>query len=190
MPQLAGKAGKAKSYAEQLFVFPQIGSLSEPDARLALQAPVKAEGVLFTDEALAAIFRETKGYPYFLQEWGSQAWNSATTSPIDADGVRVASAAAIAELDKGFFRVRFDRLTPREKDHLRALAELGDQMQRSGDVARVLGLKSEGVATLRAGLIAKGMIYSPQHGDTAFTVPLFAEFMKRVMPEPPRHKRR
>ena len=101
---------------------------------------------------------------------------------IELKDVRKATKAAIANLDESFFRVRFDRLTPREQDYLRALAELGGEPQRSGEVARLLGAQSESVAPLRAGLIAKGMIYSPRHGETAFTVPLFDEFMKRTMP--------
>lgn len=186
LPQLAGNTGRAKSYAERLFVFPQVGALSESDSRIALQEPVRAEGVAFTDAALAEIYRQTRGYPYFLQEWGSQSWNLAARSPIDADVVREASRRAITSLDQSFFRVRFDRLTPREKDYLRALAELGNSPQRSGEIAQLLGVRSESVAPLRAALIGKGMIYSPQHGDTAFTVPLFDEFMKRIMPDLPK----
>jgi DNA-binding CsgD family transcriptional regulator len=190
LPQLAGNTGRAKSYAERLFVFPAVGALQRADADIALQEPVRTEGVLFTDAALAEIYRQTKGYPYFLQEWGSQSWNTALHSPIDADIVAAASATAIANLDQSFFRVRFDRLTPREKEYLRALAELGNHPQRSGEIAQMLGVKSESVAPLRAGLIGKGMIYSPQHGDTAFTVPLFDEFMKRIMPASPGKKLR
>lgn len=190
LPQLAGNTGRAKSYAERLFVFPQVGALSEKDARIALQEPMRTEGMAFTDAALTGIFRQTRGYPYFLQEWGSQSWNLAESSPIDIDVVRVASRRAVTSLDQSFFRVRFDRLTPREKDYLRALAELGNSPQRSGEIAQLLGVKSESVAPLRAALIGKGMIYSPQHGDTAFTVPLFDEFMKRIMPELPKPKRK
>jgi hypothetical protein len=190
LPQLAGNTGRAKSYAERLFVFPQVGPLKEGDARIALQEPVRTQGVIFTEAALAEIHNQTKGFPYFLQEWGSQSWNLATKSPIDVDVVREASKRAITNLDQSFFRVRFDRLTPREKDYLRALAELGNNPQRSGEIAQMLGVKSESVAPLRAGLIGKGMIYSPQHGDTAFTVPLFDKFMKRVMPDLPKPKRK
>lgn len=189
LPQLAANAGRAKSYAERLFVFLRIGALSEPDARVAIQEPARAEGVHFADAALAEIFRHTRGYPYFLQEWAYQSWNEAPSSPIDVDVVRAATKAALENLDRSFFRVRFDRLTPREQDYLRALAELGDQPQRSGAVAQVLGATSEQVAPLRAGLIGKGMIYSPQHGDTAFTVPLFDQFMKRIMPGSPKRRR-
>jgi hypothetical protein len=190
LPQLAGNTGRAKSYAERLFLFPVVGALGDRDARIALQEPARSEGASFTEAALDEIYRQTKGYPYFLQEWGSQSWNTAPESPIDVAAVREASAKAIANLDESFFRVRFDRLTPREKVYLRALAELGNNPQRSGEIAQMLGVRSEGVAPLRASLIAKGMIYSPQHGDTAFTVPLFDEFMKRIMPDLPAPKKR
>lgn len=190
LPQLAGNTGSAKSYAERLFLFPKIGPLPRADARKALQEPVTSLGVSFTDEALDEIFLQTEGYPYFLQEWGSQSWRGAQRSPIDVDVVRLASRDAIQSLDKNFFTVRFDRLTPREKDYLRALAELGSEPQRSGEIASVLSMSSESAAPLRSGLISKGMIYSPQHGDTAFTVPLFDQFMKRTMPDVPRPRPR
>jgi hypothetical protein len=190
LPQLAGNIGRAKSYAERLFLFPPVGALTETDATTALQEPALHEGVAFTPAALAEIYHQTKGYPYFLQEWGSQTWNAAQFSPVDRDVVCQATVQAIADLDQSFFRVRFDRLTPREKVYLRALAELGDQPRRSGEIASLLGVKSESVAPLRAGLINKGMIYSPQHGETAFTVPLFDEFMKRTMPALPIPRRR
>jgi hypothetical protein len=185
LPQLVGNAGRSKSYAERLFDYPAVGQLKISDARKALQEPVKAQGVEFTDEAMDEIIRVTQGYPYFLQEWGYQAWNIAQTSPIDVNVVTLATTKSIERLDQSFFRVRFDRLTPREKDYLRALAELGTNPQRSGDIAQMLGVHSRSVAPLRNGLIKKGMIYSPQHGDTAFTVPLFEEFMRRIMPKMP-----
>lgn len=190
LPQLVAKAGRAKSYAERLFSYPQLGPLKKDDAILALQVPVEKEGVSFTDEALEEIIRVTEGYPYFLQEWGYQAWNLAKDSPIDIATIKQATEASIPKLDQDFFRVRFDRLTPREKDYLRALAELGSDSQRSGDIAEKLGLKVQGVAPLRNGLIKKGMIYAPNHGDTAFTVPLFETFMKRAMPEMPLAKKK
>jgi hypothetical protein len=190
LPQLAANTGRAKSYAERLFIFTEVGALKPEDVEIALQEPVRAEGALFTSGALSEIERQTQGYPYFIQEWGSQSWIVARNSPIDIDAVREATGQAIKHLDQSFFRVRFDRLTPREKGYLRALAELGNNPQRSGDIAQLLGAKSEDVAALRAGLIGKGMIYSPQHGDTAFTVPLFDEFMKRTMPDLPRRRKR
>jgi hypothetical protein len=112
----------------------------------------------------------------------AQAWNLATRSPIDIEVVHEATRESIERLDANFFRVRFDRLTPREKQYLRALADLGDTTQRSGEIAERLGVKVQSIAPVRNGLIKKGMIYSPAHGDTAFTVPLFADFMKRIMP--------
>ena len=183
LPQLVALAGRAKSYAERLFQFPELGPLQPEDAAAALQEPVMEQQVRFSDESLKEIIRETQGYPYFLQEWGYQVWNMATQSPIEIDVVRQAALESIKRLDANFFRVRFDRLTPREKEYLRALAEMGEGPHRSGDVADRLGVKVQSVAPIRNGLIKKGMIYSPAHGDTAFTVPLFGDFMKRIMPQ-------
>jgi hypothetical protein len=183
LPQLVALAGRSKSYAERLFVYPEIGALSPVDARKALQGPVQQQQVSFTDNALKELVRVTHGYPYFLQEWGYHAWNLAPASPIDVDVVQQTNSVAIAKLDESFFRVRFDRLTPREREYMRALADFGSGAHRSGDIADRLGVRMESVAPLRGGLIRKGMIYSPAYGDTAFTVPLFDEFMVRTMPE-------
>jgi len=137
--------------------------------------------VEFSAEALREIFRLTRGYPYFLQEWGYQSWNHAQSSPITLETVQGATADIVRRLDQNFFRVRFDRLTPREKEYLRAMAQLGPGPHRSSDVAKVLDAKVTGLGPVRAELIRKGMIYSPVYGEMAFTVPLFDEFMKRVM---------
>lgn len=182
LPQLVAHAGKAKSYSERLFRYPHIGPLNEGDAKRALRDPAQREGIDFTDDALNEIVRITQGYPYFLQEWAYQAWNLADHSPIDTFVIKQATKIALNRLDESFFRVRFDRLTPREKDYLRALAEFGAKPQRSGDVALKLGMDVNTAAPLRNSLIKKGMIYSPLHGDTAFTVPLFEDFMKRTIP--------
>jgi len=182
LPQLRALAGHAKSYAERMFDFPPIGPLSDPEAKEAITKPAHAEGVSFTEDALDEILNKTKGYPYFLQEWGKHSWNVAAQSPITKSDVEAASAAAVAALDHSFFRVRFDRLTPSERKYLRAMAELGAGPHRSGDIATVLGKKVSALGPLRERIIGKGMIYSPNHGDTAFTVPLFDEFMKRIMP--------
>ncbi len=183
LPQLQGLAGESKSYAERLFDYPQVGALPFHDAYKALQGPVMIEGVRFNEDAIEEIIRITQGYPYYLQEWGSHVWNLASHSPIELDVVKNATTLVISALDKNFFKVRFDRLTPREKEYLRALAELGPLPQRSGDIAEKMGKKVNAVGPLRDGLIKKGMLYSPAHGDTAFTVPLFDEFMKREMPD-------
>jgi hypothetical protein len=182
LPQLRGKMGRAKSYAERLFDFPEVGALDEAAARLAITKPLDGNGVSITSEALDRIVNETKGYPYFLQEWGKHAWESAENSPITAEDITAASRSTIAALDESFFRVRFDRLTPAEKRYLRAMSELGPGPHRSGDVAKELGLKVTSLGPTRGNLIAKGMVWSPSHGDTAFTVPLFDEFMRRTMP--------
>lgn len=186
LPQLIGQMGRAKSYAERLFEFVEIDRLDDEAARAALCVPAEKEGVAFAPEAIAEILRQTMGYPYFLQEWGRHSWNVAGASPISRADARRATTLAVAELDAGFFRVRFDRLTPAEKRYLRAMAELGPGPHRSGDIAECLGKDVTSVAPVRSTLVAKGMIYSPAHGDTAFTVPLFDGFMKRIMPELPR----
>ena len=183
LPILPGLAGESKSYAERLFSFPDIGALSEADTAKALREPAQAVGVTFDPSELGEVFRLTKGYPYFLQEWGYQAWNLATSSPITLQIVQDATATVIPRLDQNFFRVRFDRLTPSEKNFLRAMAELGPGAHRTGDIAQTLGVKITSLGPVRAKLINKGMIYSPAHGDMAFTVPLFNEFMVRVMPK-------
>lgn len=182
LPQLPGRMGEAKSYAERLFEFPEIGPLAPSDATAALCKPAIEMKVEFHEQAVTKIIEETQGYPYFLQEWGKHAWDVAERSPIGLSDVEVASRSAIAALDESFFRVRFDRLTPSEKKYLRAMSELGPGPHRSGDIAGVLKRKVESVAFIRNALIGKGMIWSPSHGDTAFTVPLFDEFMKRIMP--------
>jgi hypothetical protein len=182
LPQLPGRMGRAKSYAERLFDFPQVGPLSPEAARIAIAKPASDQGVKVTDDALQRIFQETHGYPYFLQEWGKHAWDAAEAPPITLDDVELASKTAVAALDESFFRVRFDRLTPLEKKYLRAMAELGPGPHRSGDISDQLSREVTSLGPTRSQLIAKGMIWSPSHGDTAFTVPLFDEFMRRIMP--------
>lgn len=183
LPQLVGQAGKAKSYAERLFLYPQIGPLNSEEAKKAIEVPAQKLNVYYQNEAINEILSQTKGYPYFLQEWGKHCWQTASTSPITKEDAEKASLIAIAELDASFFRVRFDRLTPSEKKYLRAMAELGEGFQRSGDIATLLNKEVQAVAPTRASLINKGMLYSPEHGENAFTVPLFGGYMKRVMPE-------
>ena len=185
LPQLPGRLGKAKSYAERLFDFPFIGPLSPDESREALVEPAAAEDAGFEPEAVDLIIEKTQGYPYFLQEWGKHSWDAAAKSPITLADAETASITALAALDAGFFHVRFDRLTPKEKDYLRAMAELGPGPHRSGDIAEKLQKSVQSYAPLRNQLINKGMIWSPSHGDTAFTVPLFDQYMKRIMPDFP-----
>ena len=181
LPQLIGRAGRAKSYAERLFEYPEIGPLADTEAKKALVAPAKKLNVAYEAAALDEILAQTKAYPYFLQEWGKHSWNSAHHSPITLQDAVSSTDLAIAELDSNFFRVRFDRLTPAEKKYLRAMAELGPGPHKSGTIAQLLNKKVQMVAPTRASLISKGMIYSSSHGDNSFTVPLFDGYMKRVM---------
>lgn len=181
LPQLAGQAGDAKSYAERLFDFPRLGALAEADAWKAIRDPVEDEGAAISDEALQEIFAQTHGYPYFLQEWGYSAWNIAKGDSITAEDAQAATDDSIRKLDGSFFRVRFDRTTPAEREYMRCLAELGDGPQRSSDVATTLGRKAASLGPVRDSLIKKGMLYSPEYGLIAFTVPLFDEFLRRVV---------
>lgn len=182
LPQLPGRMGRAKSYAERLFDFPFVGPLDANAAHAALEVPARELGVSYEPAATELILQATEGYPYFLQEWGKHAWDVANASPITQHDVQAASTEATAALDESFFRVRFDRLTPSEKRYLRAMAELGRGPHRSGDIAAVLERKVTALGPTRNKLIDKGMIWSPSHGDTAFTVPMFDTFMRRIMP--------
>ncbi len=183
LPQVMGMAGATRSYAERMFEFPTVEALNQVDSGLALSIPTGKQGVTWTDAALARVWRDTGGYPYFLQEWGYHSWNVASGSVITADDVYKARAAAIMQLDENFFRVRFGRLTPKERDYVRAMAELGPGPHRSSAVAELMGVRVQALSSYRSRLIDKGMIYSPEHGDTAFSVPLFDRFMKRIMPD-------
>jgi hypothetical protein len=182
LPQIHALAGNSKSYSERLFRFPEIGALGIEEATQAIQRPATSEGAIFTDGAINKILSVTQRYPYFLQQWAYESWNSSPTEHINQAVVEQASIKAIDELDKSFFKVRFDRCTPAEKRYMRALAEFGSGKHRSGDIAEKLGVKVNTVAPVRSSLIKKGMIYSPSHGDTVFTVPLFDEYMKRAIP--------
>lgn len=190
LPQLAKLAGDAKSYAERLFRYPPVDKLDAAAAEAAIRKPIEDEGAAVQPEAVRLIRERTRGYPYFLQEWGYHAWDAAPRSPITVRDVEIASVDATERLDQDFFRVRFDRLTDREKDYLRAMAQLGPGTHRSGDIAAALGIEISSAAPLRDSLIKKGMIYSEKHGRSAFTVPMFDEYMRRAMPHwtppPPR----
>lgn len=179
LPQIAALSGDAKSYAERLFTFPPIDALPDSAAKEAVEQPIREEGESIEAWALDEIIQKTRGYPYFLQEWAFQAWNTAIQSPITSADVGAAAERAIQRLDDGFFKVRFDRLTPKEREYVVAMAKLGSGPYRSSDVAEVLGEQMTSLGPRRAQIIAKGMIYSPAHGDIAFTVPMFDEYLKR-----------
>lgn len=182
LPQILGKMGDAKSYAERLFEFPAVTALQKEDAIAAIEKPARAYDVIFEQDALEEIVNITKGYPYFLQEWGFVTWNVASQSPITRSDVVSSHHEATRRLDEGFFRVRLDRMTPTERRYMRAMSDLGPGAHQSGDIARAYGAKVTTVAPIRSNLIGKGMIYSPAHGMTEFTVPLFDEFMRREVP--------
>ncbi|QYG00709.1 MULTISPECIES: ATP-binding protein [Massilia] len=179
LPQVAALSGEAKSYAERLFHYPDVGALPEVDAKAAIRQPVNDEGAIIDDAALTEIFLKTRGYPYFLQEWGHQSWNLASGNTITLHDARQAEATTLRRLDEGFFKVRFDRLTPKEREYVIAMAKLGNGPYRSSDIADALGETAQSLGPRRAQIISKGMIYSPSHGDIAFTVPMFNDYLIR-----------
>ncbi|OHE77514.1 MAG: AAA family ATPase [Verrucomicrobia bacterium RIFCSPHIGHO2_12_FULL_41_10] len=183
LPQILGKMGAAKTYAERLFEFPEIGRLDHEAATQALVIPAKKLKVNYTEGALKEILQQSEGYAYFLQEWGKHAWDIASMSPITEKDAKEATIHAVADLDASFFRVRFDQLTPLQKRYLRAMAELGPQPCSSGQIAQILDKKVTDLGTIREQLISKGLIYSASYGETTFTVPLFDAFMRRTITE-------
>jgi hypothetical protein len=189
LPQLARLAGEAKSYAERLFLYPEIDRLDRKSATQAIIKPAKAEGVFFDEEAIKIILHETQGYPFFLQVWGFHAWEIAPNSPITADHAQKATRKAIAELDRGFFKVRYERLTTRQQKYARAMSELGAEPATSTEVADLLGISVKQAAPIRDEVITKGMAYSPKRGRIAFTVPQFDAFLWRTVPEFTPHRK-
>lgn len=179
LPQVAALSGDAKSYAERLFHYPAVGALGPDDAEMAIRQPIEDEGERIDDDALAEILRRTNGYPYFLQEWGYQCWNIAEGPQITLSDATRAAGEATRRLDDGFFKVRFDRLTPKEREYVIAMAQLGPGPYRSSDIAASLNETHQSLGPRRAQIINKGMIYSPSHGDIAFTVPMFNEYLMR-----------
>ncbi len=182
LPQIAELAGDAKSYAERLFKFPSIGNFGEVDAKAALSKPAEEEDVSFDGDALDEAFAVTGGYPYFLQELGYAVWTVADGPVITRDDIVTAVPAYEAKLDESFFRVRLDRATELQRAYLRAMAELGPDAQKASDVAEVMGRTSQNLAPTRAELINMGLLYTPQHGYAAFTVPHFDKFLLRAIP--------
>lgn len=183
LPLLVKLSGQAKTYAERLFEYPGVGALGEIEAGRALNQPLEVAGVKINSEATDLVIKKTQGYPYSIQEWGYQIWNRSKGPSITKKDVISCSKAAITRLDQNFFTSRYERLSEAQKQYLRAMAELGQGPHRSGDISRILGKSTAQLGTTREGLIRNGMIYSPDYGKTAFTVPLFDEFMKRKQPD-------
>lgn len=182
LPQIAELAGDAKSYAERLFKFPQIGNLSPDDAKTALERPAAEEGVTYSSGALEQAVAITGGYPYFIQELGHAVWTVAAGPEISEDDVIAAVPGYEAKLDASFFRVRLDRATDLQRAYLRAMAQLGPAAQKASDVADLMGRTSTNLGPTRAELINMGLLWTPQHGYAAFTVPHFDRFLMRAVP--------
>ena len=184
LPSLATLTGEAKSYAERMFTFPVIGSLNRDQTLEAIESPAADEGVRWSGEALMRLIDVTRGYPYFLQEFGKAAWDVAEgPDAITLDDLERSIPVATAQLDDGFFRVRTGRTSDPERAYLRAMAELGPGPVRSVRVAELLGKKATALGPTRDGLLKKALCYSPRWGEIDFTVPMFDVFMKRWIPD-------
>jgi hypothetical protein len=179
LPQIARLVGEAKSYAERLFQFPPVGALTPPFAALAVEKPIIAEEATIAPEALRAIVERTKGYPFFLQEWASVVWNNAEGPEITLADADQSYAETLALLDNGFFKVRIDRLTKTEVQFVRSMATLGDGPYAMADIAQAMNRSQQSLGPVRSSIITKGMIYRSDHGYLDFSVPLFADFMRR-----------
>ena len=180
LPFLPGLAGNAKSYAERLFRFPDVGALSEEESAQAIRKPMETAGVHIEDDAAHSVYEATRGYPYFLQEWGYQLWNHVQREPITIQDVEAVRNKVQERLDGSFFRVRIERLTKSEKDFLFAMAQVETPEIKISDVARIMNNPVASLSPRRSSLIKKGMVYSPSHGEIAFTVPMFGEYLNRV----------
>ena len=192
LPHLPAVLSASKSYSERLFKYSRIDRLDRMAADLALQLPAKGEGAEFRQDALEAMYAATGGYPYFIQAYGKVAWDSAPSSPITAEDIRVAAPEAEAELALGFFGSRYERATPGEREYLRAMADAAQlaaqdpagpalddiESVTTAAVATMLDRKPQSLSVARDALLKKGLIYSGQRGRIAFTVPHFGRYLR------------
>jgi hypothetical protein len=185
LPHVPAVLSAAKSYSERLFRYARIDRLERAAADIALRVPARDEGADFDDDALAAMYEATGGYPYFVQAYGKVAWDVAPRSPITVEDVAVAAPVAEGELAVGFFGSRYERATPAEREYLRAMAEVAtpdapDEPVPTSSVAEVLTRSAQSVSPARDALLKKGLIYSGQRGRIAFTVPHFGRYLRHL----------
>lgn len=182
LPHLPAVLSASKSYSERLFRYLRIDRLERDAADRALLAPAEREGVEFAPGALDALYEAADGYPYFVQAYGKVTWDVAAASPITADDVAMAAPVAETELAVGFFGSRYDRATPAEREYMHAMAELGGPggaPVATSEVAVSLGRKPASLSPARDSLIKKGLVYSAERGQIAFTVPHFGRYLLR-----------
>lgn len=183
LPNLPGVLSKSRSYAERLFEYRTIGQLSDADAAEGFQKPARRNGRPFTDDALNELIKVSSGYPYFIQAYGKAAWNASGSNPIPLQAVTKSEACARAELDDGLYSARWQRTAPTGRRYLAAMAKIGTESPSStAEVADRLGKSTGEISMTRDKLIKLGLIYSPEYGKVAFTVPGMGEFILRAMP--------
>ncbi|GLZ86696.1 ATPase [Metapseudomonas resinovorans] len=179
-PSLRGKAGNLKPYAERLFEFPVLGPLEPQLARTAFLKPAHDNGVIVDESVVDLVLDLTKGYPFFIQQWGKSIWDAATGNHFTAEVVRIATPRAIAELDQRFFTADMAQTSLAEKHYLRAMATLGTPPHHAREIARVLGMSCEAAKPLRRSLICQGVLWGPNDDETSFTAPMFDQFIYRT----------
>lgn len=179
LPNLPAVLSESRSYAERQFEFHDIGALTASDAANAIAVPITRLGGRPDPEAVDYLVHAAAGYPYFLQEYGKALWNNARDSHMTLDDARLAFDAGREELDQGFFPARWDRTTPAERRYLAAIAATGDTAPRARSVAEHACTTSAALSPARDSLIKKGLVWAPEHGRIAFTVPLMDEFIRR-----------
>ncbi|GGF30004.1 ATPase [Subtercola lobariae] len=183
LPSLPSILSSSRSYAERLFNYREIGALDVSASRDALLIPAGRLGVEYEPEAISELLTASGGYPYFLQTYGQAAWDIAEAKIVRLHDAREAVVEGNAALDMGFFPARWDRATPTERNYLRAMAADEERGSRTPDIADRLGVPTSALSTTRQGLLEKGVVYSPERGRIAFTVPGMASFINRQSAE-------
>lgn len=179
LPNLPTTLSEARTYAERLFTYRTIGPLEKGDAQYALKRPAKDMGAEFSEDALEVLLDASGRYPYFIQEFGKAIWDAAPGTPFTEDDALVAVSIGRSQLDAGFFSSRWGRATRKERGYLRAMAQDDDAGSSTSQIAERLGVKVTALGPARAQLISKGIIYSPEYGRVAFTVPGMSGFIAR-----------
>lgn len=179
LPNLPRVLTETRSYAERLFNYRQIGKFNTEDAATALRDPAEKLGAEYAPDGLRVLLDAAGGYPYFIQEYGQAAWNLAGDRVITESDAVAAVEYGTEHLDSGFFRSRWQRATPSERRMLHAMALDGEGPSGTAAVAQRMGLQPSSLGPYRAALINKGLVYAPEHGQIAFTVPGMAGYVAR-----------
>ena len=183
LPKILKILGEVKSYSERLFQYIEVAELSDHAATDAIVKPATELGVQYEEEAVEEIKEWSKGYPFFIQELCNTIWEETESEIIKKSDVERVIPVFLDKLDKGFFKIRYDRCTKKEHDFLFAMVRCGSLPCTISNVAKILGKRVSSISPTRAQLISKGIIYSTGHGEIDFTVPQFDRYLKRINPD-------